>query len=159
MSGGTAEGAPDAVLTDAQRLDYRRIEYQCYDKIGFPGVSPAWRSNRIVVNGSGVTVAESSFVLLLRLAVELKEGKGGWVSVHELEQEGFPLSTTDYRPWVKLRRELRGFLLDPDAKKLIENNKSGAYRISTHPDFVTYDKEKLLSHPNGRIKDLARALP
>lgn len=26
------------------------------------------------------------------------------------------------------------------------------YRISTHPDFITYDKEKLLQHPISKKK-------
>lgn len=44
-------------------------------------------------------------------------------------------------------------------KKLIENKKSGLYRISTHPDFITYNKEKLLNHKDPRIRKLAEELP
>jgi hypothetical protein len=32
-------------------------------------------------------------------------------------------------------------------------------RISVHPDFVTYDKERLLDHPDPDIKELAKRLP
>jgi len=33
------------------------------------------------------------------------------------------------------------------------------YRISTHPDFVTYDKPRLLEHPDADIRELSKRLP
>lgn len=45
------------------------------------------------------------------------------------------------------REPLQGSLLEKNARKFIENDGSKSYRISTHPDFITYDKKKLLLHP------------
>ena len=42
---------------------------------------------------------------------------------------------------------------------VIENDKKGRYRISTHPDFITYNKEKLLNHQDSQIRELAEELP
>lgn len=148
-----------AELTNELKADYKRFEYRSHDRIRIPGTAPVGKTNRMVVNGSEVPIRESSFLLLLRLVAQLHTGKEGWVSVQDLQGEGFPVSSTDQRAWLRLRKDLRGFLLDSDPKKLIENNKSGSYRVSTHPDFVTYDKEKLLLHPNQRVKDLAKMLP
>lgn len=44
-------------------------------------------------------------------------------------------------------------------KRLIENKKSGLYRISTHPDFITCNKEKLLNYQDPQIRKLAKKLP
>ena len=51
-----------------------------------------------------------------------------------------------------LRTALQGNLLDKNARKFIENDESKSYRISTHPDFITYDKDKLLQHPISKKK-------
>jgi len=44
-------------------------------------------------------------------------------------------------------------------KELIENKKGGLYRISTHPDFITFNLEKLLNHKDPRVRKLAEELP
>ena len=54
---------------------------------------------------------------------------------------------------------LKGSLIDKNAKKFIENDGSKNYRISTHPDFITYNKEKLLNHKDSQIRKLAEELP
>ena len=45
--------------------------------------------------------------------------------------------------------DLQKILNEKETKELIENKKSGLYRISTHPDFITYNKEKLLNHQDS----------
>jgi len=47
---------------------------------------------------------------------------------------------------------------DKDRQKFIQNDGSKNYRISAHPDFVTYDKERLLNHPDPDIRGLAKRL-
>jgi len=49
-------------------------------------------------------------------------------------------------------------LLGKDAKKFIENNASKQYRISTHPDFITYDRGNLLKHTDSTVNTLAKKL-
>jgi len=50
-------------------------------------------------------------------------------------------------------------LLDGDGKNFIENDGLKNYRISIHPDFITYNKEKLRSHKDLDIRKLAEELP
>lgn len=51
-----------------------------------------------------------------------------------------------------------GSPLEKDAKKFIENDGSKRYRISTHSDFVTYDRGNLLKHTVAEVRDLAKSL-
>lgn len=60
-------------------------------------------------------------------------------------------------PYAGIEKE-KGSLLDKDGQKFIENNGSKQYRISLHPDFIAYDREKLLKHPDASIQNLARKL-
>lgn len=63
-----------------------------------------------------------------------------------------------FQIYSNLRTALEGSLLDKDGQKFIENNGSKQYRISLHPDFIAYDREKLLKHPDNSIQNLARKL-
>ena len=58
-----------------------------------------------------------------------------------------------------LRNVIKGCLLDGDGKNFIENDGLKNYRISIHPDFITYNKEKLRSHKDLDIRKLAEELP
>lgn len=46
-----------------------------------------------------------------------------------------------------------------DKKHLIESLGTSYYRISTHPDFVTFNLDNLLDYPDdSQIRDLAKRL-
>ncbi len=64
-----------------------------------------------------------------------------------------------YQIYDRLRKVIEGSLIEKDAKKFIENDGSKHYRISRHPDFVTYDRNNLLRHSDATIRDLAKNLP
>lgn len=51
---------------------------------------------------------------------------------------------------------MEGGLLEKDAKKFIENDGSKRYRISTLPDFVTYDRGNLLKHSEVEGQNLLK---
>jgi hypothetical protein len=145
-------------LTKEQEEDYKNFEYKCYDKIHIPGKSSMKRSNEIEVNVHKIRLGDSMFRLFLRLALELKKKRGGWVSRHTLDGEGIITDVDKFQIYSNLRMSLQGSLLDKEGQKLIENNGSKQYRISLHPDFITYHKEKLLKHHDNRIQELARKL-
>lgn len=66
-----------------------------------------------------------------------------------------------HTPMRKIRwDQTDGCLLGKDAKKLIENDISDwfRYRIPTHPDLVTYNRENLLKHTDSGVRELARKL-
>lgn len=146
-------------LSKRQKTDYKQFEYQCYDKVYIPGTIPMKRSNLIVVNGNEIKMGDSLFILFLRFVVELKKKKGGWVNIYTLESEGIITDVLKYQVYSNLRTALEGSLLDKDGQKFIQSDGSKKYRISTHPDFVTYDRKKLINHSERLVKELAIKLP
>lgn len=161
------------VLYNNQKKDYEKCEYKCYDEIHITGNSSIYRSNEIIVNGIKIKIGDSIFLLLLRLVVELKKEEGGWVDRNTLYKDRIIRDPDKFQIYSNLRTALQGNLLDKNARKFIENDGSKSYRISTHPDFITYNKEKLLNHPPykgkksnnvdkidlAEIKDIAKYLP
>jgi len=146
-------------ISENQNKDYSKYEYKCLDKVHIPGTSSLYRSNEIIVNRNKINIGDSLFLLLLRLAVELKKGADGWVNIHSLDEERIITDPDKYQIYSNLRTVLKGSLIDKNGKKFIENDGSRNYRISSHPDFITYNKEKLLSHKDPDIKKLAEELP
>ncbi len=145
-------------LTEKQNKDYKNFEYKCYDKIYIPGTIPMRRSNEIEVNNHKIKLGDSVFKLFLRLVLELKKKKQGWVHRHSLGSDSIIADVEKFQIYSNLRMALQGSLLDKDGQKFIENNGSKQYRISLHPDFIAYDREKLLSHPDNSIQKLAKKL-
>lgn len=146
-------------LSNRQKTDYEKFEYQCYDKVYIPGTTPMKRSNLIVVNGNEIKMGDSLFTLFLRFVIELKTKKGGWVNIYTLESEGVITDVLKYQIYSNLRTALEGSLLDKDGQKFIQSDGSKNYRISTHPDFITYDRKKLINHSERLVKELAIKLP
>lgn len=89
----------------------------------------------------------------------MKKGKGGWVNKSTLHIDRIITDPNKYQIYSNLRKDLQGCLIDKDGEKFIENDGSKNYRISTHPDFITYNKEKLLNHKDPQIRKLAEELP
>lgn len=147
------------ILTNEKKKDYEIFEYLCQDEVHIPGTTPSERRNLLVINGNELWIGDSLFHLFLRFVFELKKGKGGWVYLHDLVSEGLIINEQDYRKISNLRVQIKGSLLEKDGKKFIEHGGSGRYRISTHPDFITYEKKKLLNHKDPEIRKLANKLP
>lgn len=145
-------------LTEKQNKDYKDFEYKCYDKVYIPGAIPMKRSNEIEVNNHKIKLGDSVFKLFLRLVLELKKTKEGWIHRHNLGSDSIIADVEKFQVYSNLRTALQGSLLDKDGQKFIENNGSKQYRISLHPDFISYDREKLLKHPDSSIQKLARRL-
>lgn len=152
-------------LLQALMKDYASHGYLTCDRLFVSGEAGRSRgrggsgSNAIRVNADSVAIGGAPFLLLFSLAVELKKGQGGWVNWIDLESEKTVSEHGVYQAFSNLRKLLEPYLLDADGRTFIQNDGEKNYRISTHPDFVTYDKERLLLHPNQRVKDLAKTLP
>lgn len=50
-------------------------------------------------------------------------------------------------------------LKDLKPNKFIEAFKKNHLRLSTHPRFIRYNKDKLLAHENPKVRMLAQKLP
>ena len=93
---------------------------------------------------------DEPFPLLIEQVVKLKKGKGGWLSKYT--------EPGKYQIWDRLRKPIEGSLIERDAKKFIENDGSKHHRISTHPDFVSYERSNLLKHPDNSVSMIAKKL-
>ena len=152
-------GIDEIELTDSQREDYKKYKYKCYYKINIIGKNEDLKQeNYIEIDGNGIELSENNFLIFMRLILELKKNKKGWVNIEKfIEETGLQISG-HYQMIFRLRQNLQKILNEKETKELIENKKSGFYRISTHPDFITYNKEKLLNRQDSQIRNLAEEL-
>ena len=146
-------------LTRRKKADYDKTKYLCYDKVTIPVIAPGQRSNVIVLNGNEVKLGDTGFLLFMRFVLELKRSKSGWVYTQDLETEGIITDSSKYQIYNHLRAALKGSLLNKDVSDFIESNSRKQYRISTHPDFVSYNRKDLLQHPDNRVRAIAQKLP
>ena len=102
-------------------------------------------------NGHTIKMSGAPFRLLIELVVEQKKGDCGWLTRH--------IEAGKYQSFERLRKPLKGSLKEKDAKKFIENDGSKRYRISTHPEFVTYDRGSLLKHTEAEVRAVDKKLP
>jgi len=147
------------VLSDEQEKDYNEYGYKCYDRVHIPGDVPMKRSNIIEVNGNQIKIPDRLFGLLLWLVLELKKKEGGWVDRYTLASAGIVSDPEDFRTYSNLRQKLEGNLAKKNGQDFIQNDGSKRYRISTHPDFIRYERGKLIKHPDERVREIARKLP
>lgn len=143
--------AGSTALTKKQVKDYKDFDYKCYDKIYIPGTAPMKRSNDLEVNGHKIKMPDGAFKLFIELVAEVKKGKGGWLTK--------AVDAGKYQIFDRVRSPIQGSLLNKDAKKFIENNASKQYRISTHPDFITFNRANLKKHADSTVQSFAKKLP
>lgn len=150
--------------TEEQKKNYENYEYRCSDKIHIPGKRSMQDNCRIELNGKDTFIEEANFKLLLRLVVQIKNDKNeGWVNMPDIITDESPFTTVnDYHNYIyRLRKDLKHNLINQNPSDFIENNPSGNYRISTHPDNIVYNKENLMKNfKNDQfILELASQLP
>ena len=160
-------------ITRKQLKDYDTYGYQCKDKIFISGTVLKRRSNEIIINDIKISLGDTLLLLLLKFVVELNRDKKGWISRESLYNTHIIRDPDRCQIFSNLKSVLKGSLVGKNPGKLIQNDFSKNYRISTHPDFITYDKETLLQHPLikqkisknidkinlSEIRDVAKDLP
>jgi len=92
-------------------------------------------------------LGDTLLLLFLKFVVEIKRNKKGWIGMDTLFKNKIIHYPDKYQIFGHLKDSFKGWLLEENSFEFIENDKLGCYRISTHPDFITYDKKKLLKHP------------
>ena len=100
------DGSNIPKLDKKQLDDYNEYDYKCYDVIHIPGTVPLKRSNDLIVNGNKIKMPDKSFKLFMKLVIELKKGKGGWL-YRKTESGG-------YHIWDHLKKPIAGSLLKKD---------------------------------------------
>ena len=156
---GEPKGRQEIDLSESQKRDFINYDFKCHDRIIIPGTIPIRKRNDLVINDHNLKIGDWLFILLLRFVVELKKGGPGWVHKIDLEQEGIIRDASRYHNYDNLKRAIEGSLLEKDGNKFIEKDGAGSFRISTHPDFITYIKDKLINHLLPKVRELALKLP
>lgn len=149
-------------LSREQEREYNKYKYKCYCKINIIGKDEVLKKeNYIEIDGNGIELGKNNFILFVKLALGLTRNNEGWINIESFVQEIDLSFTGIYQLIGRLRENLMKInALDNNiVKELIENKKGGLYRISTHPDFITYNKGKLLNHQDPQIRKLAEELP
>jgi len=114
-----------------------------------------------LLNGKKTKIKDANFLLLLRFVVELKKGNGGKIHLNDLEKDKTIPSRSYYQSIDRLNNDLEVNIMfcKNNKKHLIGSLGARYYRISTHPDFVTFNLDNLLDYPDdSRIRDLAKRL-
>jgi DNA-binding MarR family transcriptional regulator len=151
-------------LTSTQRADYEQQKYRCRDQLCVTGTFDSKGRNVVVVNNGQVLLGPRQLHLLLIFVSAAKSGEGNWVDPDELIPLHFDPRAPrggKYQPLSRLRDKLRPALESVQAdlfEKGFDQAGTRRYRLSTHPDFITYEKEKLLQHPDEDIKRIAGQL-
>jgi hypothetical protein len=158
LKSGAPGEPPHPVLTKKQTQDYKRFEYKSYNTVHIPGLMPMKRSNLIEVGGTELAIPDYQFHLLLRLVQELKKGAGGWIARQTLVDEGILRAEENLQIFSNLRSALQGGLQGKSPKEFLQSDRSKNHRLSTHPDYVTYDRDKLLEHPMLDVRRIAGQL-
>lgn len=149
-------------LTDLQKEDYKNHKYKTHHMINIIGKDDDLRKeNYIEIDENGIELGKHNFIIFVKLASELTRNNEGWINIESFVQETNLSFTGIYQLIGRLRENLMKInaLDNNSVKELIENKKGGLYRISTHPDFITFNEEKLLIHKDPDIKKLAEELP
>lgn len=149
---------------EEQKKNYENYKYKCFDKMYIPGERPIQDNCRIILNEKDTFIEEANFKLLLRLVVQIKNDKNeGWVNMPDIITNEVPFTTVNaYHNYIyRLRKDLKHNLINQNPSDFIENNPLGNYRISTHPDIITYNKENLMKNfKNDQfILEIASQLP
>ncbi len=126
-------------------------DFSCEDRIEIIG-DVAGNRSLIKVNDAVIGITNRAFDLLVQLAVTLKKDGQGWVHKEEFEFNNSPSQNVS-----RLRGELRNHTLKRDGS-IIENDRSGSYRLSIPPENVTFNKENLLNHWDAVVRNWAKKL-
>lgn len=115
--------------------------------------------NRVLVNGQELALGDRPLALLLELINAARVSAGGWADTDALGRAAVVPSEGDYRLLSELRKALAPLIGGPQADKIVEKkNREAAYRLSTPPASLSYARDKLLEHPNKKVREIAKQL-
>ena len=149
---------PVGVLNVKQEEEFIDRHYKCHLPIRITNEPIKWHRNKILINGFPVLLGDSLFLLFLRLVVGIRKSENGAVTKAGLCRGGFIKAGSEDQTIGHLRAAFAGVLGDVSPYDFIESYGRGAIRLSTHPTLIKYDKQKLKSHRNPKIKKIAELL-
>lgn len=143
------QGVPK--LTQKQKADYDKFKFKCYDRVYIPGTSSIKRSNDVEINSHKLKIPNQVFPFLIQLVVALKSGGDGWVT-----RKANPGKHQFYD---NFRTPIEGSLINKNGKDFLQNGGEGQWRLSVHPDFITYERANLMKHTLKDVREFAKKLP
>lgn len=149
IPGGEFDESIRTALSKQQIEDKEKYGYKCEDRLEITGRRTPYRGSIVKINGIYITIGDALLVILLRLIVQLKKDKKGWVSLETLWNEELFSDANNTTKLSEIRSKLKGSLLDKDegaGDRFIEldTTTKKSYRISTHPDLVICKREDLM---------------
>ena len=156
-----SEKPVEVTLTPEEEKEFDRHQFKSRIPIEITGDIEKRATNILRVGGAKVTMGDTPFALLLRLVVELFKGGDGCVlkgdAVYEggLVTEKFLNANSIDQDIRRLREPFIPALQGLPPTKFIEVYRSKHLRLSTHPRYITFDKNKLLNHPYSSVVKLA----
>ena len=106
---------------------------------------------RIFFNESEIELTPKSFNYLYKLGAARFLKPEGWMSKEEIEP-GFNQAKNIYRVKQELKRFATGL------EDMIENNKSGFYRLKLRPEQIKIDVASMESYSDYELAELTRRL-
>jgi len=158
------EKVTEIVLTPEQEKEFDRHQFKSRLPIEITGEVEKRSGNLILVDGRSVILGDASFIIFLRLIVELFKGedgsvfKGDPVSGGGLVGEGLINALGIDQAIHRLRARFGPALKKLKPNKFIEASKMKHIRLSTHVRFISCNKDKLLVHDNPKVRKLAGKL-
>jgi len=157
----------EITLSPEEEKEFERHQFKSRLPIEITGEVERRTSNLLLVGGRRVILEDASFIIFLRLVVELFKGEGGHVYKGDpmsadsggLIKEGFISPDGMDQAIRRLRNRFGPALKEIKPNEFIEASKMKHIRLSTHPRFIRYDKDKLFVHENPKVRKLARKLP
>jgi len=152
-------------LTPEQEKQFARHQFKSRLPIEITGEVEKRAGNIIRVAGAKVPLEDAEFRFFLRLVVELfKDGdgsiykgdpnaRGGLVDEDILKADSIDQTIN------RLRGRFTPALKDLPPNDFIEAYRQKHIRLSTHPAYISYNKDRLLHHHDAKIKQLASHLP
>jgi hypothetical protein len=154
-----ATPAPLVLFTPEQEEEFTQYGYKSRLPIHITGDTEKRATNIVEIGDTRVPIGDAPFALFLRLVVELKKNRMGTVPKSTLFSRRSVKADGEFQAIARLRQAFQTALGGLAPELFIEVLKPKTLRLSTHPDIVTYDKDKLLRHDNEKIRRLARRLP
>ncbi|MCX6353948.1 MAG: hypothetical protein NTZ78_03450 [Candidatus Aureabacteria bacterium] len=152
-------------LTPTQEKEFSRHGFKSRLPIEITGEVERRADNIIRVAGAKVALEDAELRLFLRLAVELFKGRDGCIYKGDSKARGGLVDEDILRPDSidqtinRLRGRFTPALKDLPPTDFIEAYHQKHIRLSTHPAYIRFSKDRLLQHHDAKIKQLASQLP
>lgn len=154
----------EITLTPEEEKEFERYDFKSRLPIEITGDIDKRATNILRVGGAKVTLGDAPFALFLRLVVELFKGGDGSVYKGDPEKCGGMVDEEILKPDYidhtinKLREKLAPALQGLPATDFIQAHRQKHIRLSTHPRYISYEKDRLVNHPDSKIVELAGKL-